>query len=145
MNSVSVVPMSGGYGLKARGKSSSGNEANEIAVPSEWLVSFLACSSTEDFLAMFGLPFDEKVVMVNRLHILRRFGERLERIEAEAGPAVSDPNRMDRFRKVRAAMEASYNDFLLGGALEYRVFKVLCDAADGFPTPVAEPSRRVRL
>ncbi len=32
-----------------------------------------ALSSAEDFLNFFGLPYDERIVSVNRLHILKRF------------------------------------------------------------------------
>ena len=44
--------------------------------------SLLACSGAEDYFAFFGVAYDEHVVAVNRLHILRRFGERLAAIEA---------------------------------------------------------------
>ena len=41
-------------------------------------------SSAEDFLEFFALPFDQSVVNVNRLHILKRFYQYLR---AEQGVA----------------------------------------------------------
>ena len=60
-----------------------------------------ALSSAEDFLRFFGVPFEESVVHVNRLHILKRFYQYLHRSESLAelgevrvgggGHAVADP------------------------------------------------------
>jgi hypothetical protein len=40
-----------------------------------------ALSSAEDFFTFFGLPFDEQVVQVNRLHILKRFYQYLHKAD----------------------------------------------------------------
>ena len=52
--------------------------------------SLLACSGAEDYFAFFGVAYDERVVAVNRLHILRRFGERLAAIEATTATAGAE-------------------------------------------------------
>ena len=47
-------------------------------------------SSAEDFLEYFGVAYDQKVVQVNRLHILQRFHDYL----AQAGevlPKADEP------------------------------------------------------
>ena len=42
------------------------------------LTRLKALSSAEDFLHFFGVPFDEHVVQVNRLHILKRYFQYLQ-------------------------------------------------------------------
>ena len=42
-------------------------------------------SSAEEFLQFFAVPFDQKVVNVSRLHILKRFYQYLRRDSALAG------------------------------------------------------------
>ncbi|HEY0200457.1 MAG TPA: nitrogenase-stabilizing/protective protein NifW, partial [Burkholderiaceae bacterium] len=39
----------------------------------DFLQRLKALSSAEDFLQFFGVPYDQKVVNVSRLHILKRF------------------------------------------------------------------------
>ncbi|MCE1243030.1 nitrogenase-stabilizing/protective protein NifW [Oryzomicrobium sp.] len=83
-----------------------------------WLMQLSSLSTAEEFLAYFGLPFDPRVVNVNRLHILKRFQQYLARdggltAVAAAGPAA-----------VGSRLEAAYGDFVNGTAQQHKVFPV---------------------
>ncbi len=80
-------------------------------------------SSAEDFLVFFGVPFDEKTVHVNRLHILKRFYQYLHRTEGLAG--LDD---VELFRRYREFLAQAYQDFVTSSAQREKVFKVFQDA-----------------
>ncbi len=69
-------------------------------------------ASAEDFLNYFEIPFDNRVVEVNRLHILQRFRDYLRQTDAV--------DRADYARCLRQA----YQDFVNSDALTEKVFKV---------------------
>lgn len=69
--------------------------------------------TAEEFLVHFGVPFDQRVVNVYRLHILQRFHDYL----ASAG------NGEDAASAARASLERAYNDFAASDAHVQRVFK----------------------
>lgn len=58
-----------------------------------------ALSSAEDFFVFFGLPFDERVVQVNRLHILKRFYQYLHTTKL---PAADDTELWLRYCHLRS-------------------------------------------
>lgn len=68
--------------------------------------------SAEDFLDYFGIPFDARIVQVNRLHILQRFHDYLQQTNA--------PDRADYVR----CLQRAYQDFVDSDALTEKVFKV---------------------
>ncbi|MBI2311508.1 MAG: nitrogenase-stabilizing/protective protein NifW [Betaproteobacteria bacterium] len=74
-------------------------------------------SSAEEIFGWFGVPFDQAVVNVNRLHILKRFNQYLS---AAGGPAGrdADPTR------ARELLARAYGDFVSSSAIEQKVFKV---------------------
>ena len=75
-------------------------------------------SSAEDFLDYFGIEYDQSVVHVNRLHILQRFHDYIDGIEAM-------PQDDDERREIYAGLLSSaYNDFVQSDALTEKVFKV---------------------
>ena len=82
-----------------------------------------ALSSAEDFLHFFGIPFDEAVVHVNRLHILKRFYQYLHKGEGLVG--LDD---IDLFRRYREFLMQAYTDFTVSTAQKEKVFKVFQDA-----------------
>lgn len=82
-----------------------------------------ALSSAEDFLVFFGLPHDERVVQVNRLHILKRFYQYLHRAEGLAGL-----DEIEMFRRYRELLAQAYQDFTTSTAVKEKVFKVFQDA-----------------
>ena len=73
---------------------------------------FSEMTSAEDFLNYFEIPFDSRVVDVNRLHILQRFRNYLRQA-----------NAMDRADYARCLQQA-YQDFVDSDALTEKVFKV---------------------
>jgi nitrogenase-stabilizing/protective protein len=78
-----------------------------------------ALSSAEDFLQFFGVPYDEPVVQVNRLHILKRFYQYLHRAEGLTG--LDD---VELFKRYRVMLENAYQDFVQSTPAREKVFKV---------------------
>lgn len=79
-------------------------------------------SSAEDFFHFFGVPFEERVVQVNRLHILKRFYQYLHRAEGLAGA-----DDVALFRRYREFLSQAYQDFVVSTAQREKVFKVFQD------------------
>ena len=69
-------------------------------------------ASAEDFLNYFEIPFDSRVVEINRLHILQRFHDYLRQTDA-----------VDWADYARCLHQA-YQDFVNSDALTEKVFKV---------------------
>jgi len=82
-----------------------------------------ALSSANEFLDFFGVDYDEKVVHVNRLHILKRFYQYLHRAEGLAGL-----DEVEMFRRYREFLVQAYQDFTTSTAAKEKVFKVFQDA-----------------
>lgn len=75
--------------------------------------------SAEDFLVYFGLEYDQTIVHVNRLHILQRFHDYLEK-GAEQIPEDEDSKR----QVYKQLLARAYNDFVESDAQTEKVFKV---------------------
>ncbi len=80
-------------------------------------------SSAEDFLDYFEVPYEASVVHVNRLHILQRYHDYLER-----SSDISPENESARHVVHRALLARAYQDFVESTPLDERVFKVLKNA-----------------
>ena len=80
-------------------------------------------SSAEDFLVFFGVPFDERVVQVNRLHILKRFYQYLHKANG-----LSELGEVEMFRRYRELLAQAYHDFTVSTPAREKVFKVFQDA-----------------
>lgn len=73
--------------------------------------------SAEDFLEYFDIPYDERVVKVNRLHILQRFHNYLA--------AATMPQGADAQRAVYvASLTQAYQDFVNSDARTEKVLKI---------------------
>jgi len=72
----------------------------------------------EDFLEYFGINYDQKVVHVNRLHILQRFHDYISQVEAL--PEDEDGQR----GLYKDLLQGAYDDFVRSDALTEKVFKV---------------------
>ncbi|MEY2893304.1 MAG: hypothetical protein RJA98_3212 [Pseudomonadota bacterium] len=83
-----------------------------------------ALSSANEFLEFFGIPYDESVVNVNRLHILKRFYQYLHQAEGLAGL-----DEIGMFTRYRELLAHAYQDFTTSNAVTEKVFKVFQDAA----------------
>jgi len=81
-----------------------------------------ALSSAEDFLQFFGVPYDESVVHVNRLHILKRFYQYLHKSEG-----LAELDDVGLFRRYRELLTQAYQDFVGSTAAQEKVFKVFQD------------------
>jgi nitrogenase-stabilizing/protective protein len=81
-----------------------------------------ALSSAEDFMQFFGVSYEEGVLHVNRLHILKRFFQYLRRSD---GPAGEDDVQM--FRRYRGLLAQAYQDFVESTPAKEKVFKVFQD------------------
>ncbi|WP_454720196.1 MULTISPECIES: nitrogenase stabilizing/protective protein NifW [Cupriavidus] len=84
-----------------------------------------ALSSAEDFLQFFGVPFDQKVVNVSRLHILKRFFQYIR--QQAALPADAAGDGLALFTAYRALLEQAYGDFVVSTPAREKVFKVFQD------------------
>jgi nitrogenase-stabilizing/protective protein len=80
-------------------------------------------SAAEEFLEFFCIPFDEKVVHVNRLHILKRFYQYLRQ---ENGLNELDEGAM--YQRYRSLLLKAYEDFVNSSAAQEKVMKVFQDA-----------------
>lgn len=80
-------------------------------------------SSAEDFLLFFGVPYDTHVVHVNRLHILKRFTQYLQR-----EPQCDAADEVATFRHYRTQLQRAYEDFTHSSAVQEKVFKVFQNA-----------------
>jgi nitrogenase-stabilizing/protective protein len=73
--------------------------------------------SAEDFLEYFGIDYEQKVVHVNRLHILQRFHDYIAQ--------VSLPENENDLRTLyRDLLQGAYDDFVKSDAQTEKVFKV---------------------
>jgi nitrogenase-stabilizing/protective protein len=75
-------------------------------------------SSAEEFLDYFAIPYDPAVVEVNRLHILQRFHDYIEREPVTAGDDVL------RSACYRVLLDRAYRDFVASDARTEKVFRV---------------------
>jgi nitrogenase-stabilizing/protective protein len=79
-------------------------------------------SAAEEFFAVLDVPYDQTVLNVARLHILRRMGDYLR--TAELSSLDDDALR----RACRSYLEVAYQDFMQSSPMTQRVFKVHKDA-----------------
>lgn len=95
-------------------------------------------AAAEDFFALLEVPYDQAVLNVSRLHILKRMGQYL----AQETFTPSDPE-VDVKARCQAVLIRAYNDFTTSTPIEQRVFKVHQDAVK--PKPAKKPVAFVPL
>ncbi len=74
--------------------------------------------SAEDFLEYFSIDYDQKVVHVNRLHILQRFHDYIAKVDE----LPEDESELRTLYK--DLLKGAYEDFVKSDALTEKVFKV---------------------
>lgn len=79
-------------------------------------------SSAEDFLEFFKIEFDAKVVHVNRLHIMQRYHDYLEKAQDQLDEVGGDDEVAASIYK--SLLVRAYEDFVDSDALTEKVFKV---------------------
>lgn len=85
-------------------------------------------SAAEEFFKFLEVEYDPQVVHVNRLHILKRFQQYMERDPIAAG--LSESEERIAYQK---RLTMAYQDFVKSNASAEKVFKVFQDA-DGVQT-----------
>lgn len=75
----------------------------------------------EDFLDFFNIAYDQKVVHVNRLHIMQRFHDYLQRSENAVPDDIGEAARHALYTQL---LERAYQDFVTSDAQTEKVFKV---------------------
>jgi nitrogenase-stabilizing/protective protein len=78
-------------------------------------------SSAEDIFTYPLLPYEQDIVNVSRLHIMKRFGAYLR----DADMAGLDEEEV--FLRARALLKQAYADFIESTPLKEKVFKVFKD------------------
>ena len=81
---------------------------------------FVQLSDAEEYFEFFQLPYDQKVINVNRLHILNKFSEFIQQID-ENNPELSNSEKLSIYHD---ALEQAYQIFLDSTPLEQKLFKV---------------------
>ncbi|MBI1174006.1 MAG: nitrogenase stabilizing/protective protein NifW [Sideroxydans sp.] len=79
-------------------------------------------SSAEEFLNFLEVDYQQPVVNVNRLHILKRFNQYMAR------HSFSGTSDAELKAEYKALLEQAYNDFVNSDASTEKVFKVFQDA-----------------
>lgn len=85
---------------------------------SEFELDMSELESAEDFLEYFAIDYDQKVVHINRLHILQRYHNYINEID----DLPEDENTLRTL--YHDLLTAAYNDFVNSDALTEKVFKV---------------------
>lgn len=80
-------------------------------------------SDAEEFLEFFGLSYEQSVVNVNRLHILKRFYQYM-RIDK----GLDTLDELEMFKHLRSLLAKAYGDFVRSSPAQEKVFKVFQDA-----------------
>jgi nitrogenase-stabilizing/protective protein len=91
------------------------------------LAEFKKITDAEDYFQFFQLPYDAKVVNVNRLHILKQFAKNMNEIDTNL-PDLSESEKLDRYKD---ALVHAYEVFLTSSPLETKLFKVFHDQPKG--------------
>lgn len=85
---------------------------------SEFTTRLAALSSAEEFFTFLDVAYDPAVVRVKRLHILKRFNERLASLEI--GGMDDEALRAAH----SAALTSAYEEFITREARDAKLFKV---------------------
>jgi nitrogenase-stabilizing/protective protein len=99
------------------------NQLKECPAMNELAKRLAQLSSAEEFLDFFALSYEESVVHVNRLHILKRFYQYLRRDTEIA--SMSDEAVL--YARYRSLLANAYDDFVKSTPAQEKVFKVFQD------------------
>jgi len=88
-----------------------------------FLQQLKALSSAEDFLQYFGVPFEQQVVNVSRLHILKRFFQYIR----QENLLAQQTDELGLYTQYRAQLIKAYSDFVKSTPAQEKVFKVFQD------------------
>ncbi|MBD1843936.1 nitrogenase-stabilizing/protective protein NifW [Cyanobacteria bacterium FACHB-63] len=91
------------------------------------LAEFNKIIDAEAYFEFFQLPYDAKVVNINRLHILKKFSQHIAEIDQDF-PEIDETERLTQYR---GALIQSYETFLKTSPLETKLFKVFNEKPKG--------------
>jgi nitrogenase-stabilizing/protective protein len=77
----------------------------------------------EEYFDFFQMPYDQEIVNVNRLHILKKFSQYIQEIDEK----YSDLNLSDKLTHYRDAFAKAYQVFIESTPHEQKLFKVFND------------------
>jgi nitrogenase-stabilizing/protective protein len=77
--------------------------------------------AAEEFFQILNVPFDQKILSVCRLHILKRMGQSLASFDSEGRDEAAITEAC------RAMLQSAYAEFESKSPMETRLFKVLQD------------------
>lgn len=83
------------------------------------LSEFKKLVDAEDYFKFFELAYDQQIVNVNRLHILKKFAQYIEEVDSK--PELSEVEKLNQYRD---ALQKAYEVFLTSNAVEQKLFKV---------------------
>lgn len=84
------------------------------------LSEFNQLVNAEDYFQFFEIPYDQKIVNINRLHILQKFSDFIKEIDNNN----SELNESQILGKYREALENAYQVFMESTPQEQKLFKV---------------------
>ncbi|MEB3216749.1 MAG: nitrogenase-stabilizing/protective protein NifW [Nostocales cyanobacterium 94392] len=84
------------------------------------LSEFNTLVNAEDYFKFFQIPYDQKIVNINRLHILQKFSEYIKEIDSHN----LELNDAERLSKYREALENAYQVFIKSTPQQEKLFKV---------------------
>jgi nitrogenase-stabilizing/protective protein len=87
------------------------------------LEQFKKLVDAEEFFIFFQLPYDQKIVNVNRLHILKKFSQYMSEID-EQFPKMSAEEKLQKYCE---ALQKAYQVFIESTPHEQKLFKVFND------------------
>ncbi len=77
-------------------------------------------SAAEEFLDFFGIPYEQSVLNVSRLHILKRFYQYMRQEQR-----LDALDELEMYKRLRELLTQSYGDFVRSTPAREKVFKVL--------------------
>lgn len=83
------------------------------------LAEFNQITDAEAYFEFFDLAYDPKILNVNRLHILRKFSQLIQTIDAD-----ENLSEFDKLTAYRQALLTAYGVFLTSSGVEQKLFKV---------------------
>ncbi|MGI1670227.1 MAG: nitrogenase-stabilizing/protective protein NifW [Neptuniibacter sp.] len=86
----------------------------------EFIEDLEELSSAEEFLDFFGIDFDRSIVQVNRLHIMQRYHDYLNK----AGEPDDSMSEEEVKAVYKSLLQQAYQDFVESDALTEKVFRV---------------------
>ncbi|MBD0262630.1 MAG: nitrogenase-stabilizing/protective protein NifW [Tolypothrix sp. Co-bin9] len=87
------------------------------------LEQFNKIVDAEEYFQFFELPYDQKFVNVNRLHILKKFSQYMKEIDSNS----PDLSVEDRLKQYCEALQKAYQVFEESTPQEQKLFKVFND------------------